>query len=206
MTPIRRVVQMWVGGAGLTVAVGLVALMAMVVGTPGWWLSLLLTSVVAAVALTVAVRVVRAPEAVVAVGAGVVVLAAAGGLVGVAAHERSDARSVDTTRAQVGQVGAATVCRVLERGSPERQAAALAAATGDLADRLRSGAAVLGGSEGRADCRPLQTGVTTASPAAAGVVALVEVTTDGASVTRAVTAELRRVDGRWAVATLQVIR
>lgn len=206
MTPMRRALDLWIGGAGVAVAVGLVALMAVAVGTPGWWVSLVVTSVVAAVALVVVVRVARPSEALVSVGVSALVHAAAGGLVGVAAHERADARSVDATRAEVAQVGAPTVCRVIERGTAGRQTAALAASTGDLADRLRSGAVVLGASAGRADCRPLETGVTTASPGAAEVVALVEVTADGTSTTRAVTADLRRVDGRWAVAALQVVR
>jgi energy-coupling factor transporter transmembrane protein EcfT len=197
---------MWVGGAGLTVAVGLVALMAMVVGTPGWWLSLLLTSAVAAVAVVGMLRARTLPESSGAVVVAVLVAAAAGGLAGVAVHERSDARSVIAAREEVARVGAPTVCRVIERGTPARQAAALAAATGDLAARLRSGAAVLGASDGQAACRPLQTGVTAVSPGAAEVVALVEVSADGATGQRVVTAGLRRVDGRWAVAAMQVVR
>jgi hypothetical protein len=203
----ERLVRLWVGGAGLVIAVVLVALMALVVGTPAWWVSLIVTVTVAAVVSIWVIRVLRLPDTAVAVAVCVVVLGAAGGLVGVSLHDRSDARSAAASRTEVGRVGAQMVCRVIERGTPARQAAALASATGDLADRLRSGAAVLGvGGVGEARCRPVDTGVTAASTGDADVVTLVEVTADGATTTRAVTAGLRRVDGRWLVASLQVVR
>ncbi|MEH3156168.1 MAG: hypothetical protein PGN29_12765 [Gordonia paraffinivorans] len=206
MTAVRTATGLWVRGVGVIVGVALVAAMAIVVGTPGWLVSLLVTSAIVAVVDIGTTRWWQVSETWAAVVVAVLIVAAAGGLVGVTVHERSDARAVAAARAEVVRMGAQTVCRVIERGTPARQAAALAAATGDLADRLRSGATVLGGSGDQAACRPVETGVTSASRGAAEVVALVEVTADGATGERAVTAGLRRVDGRWAVATLQVVR
>ena len=206
MSLVRRLAGLWSGGAGVVVAVALVCLLAVVVGTPAWWVSLMATSIVVAVVAIWSIRVMRPSDGVVAAVVSLVVVAAAGGLLGVAIREWSDARSVTAARADVARVGGQTVCRVIDRGTPERQAAALDAATGDLAERLRSGTQVLDASDGDAVCRPVQTAVASASTDSVGVVAVVEVTADGTTSTRAVTADLRRVDGRWAVATLQVVR
>ncbi|WP_299571661.1 hypothetical protein [uncultured Williamsia sp.] len=206
MTVVRRIATVWSGGVGILVAVALVALLAVVVGTPAWWVSLLVTSTVAAAVAIWVIRVVRPSDGVVAAAVCLVVVAAAGGLLGAAIHARSDARSVAAAQSDVGRVGGPTICRVIDRGTPARAAAAAAAATGDLADRLRSGTTVLGAVGGDAVCRPIQTAVADATADSVGVVALIEVTVDGATSTRAVTADLRRVAGRWAVATLQVVR
>ncbi|MEH3157413.1 MAG: hypothetical protein PGN29_19750 [Gordonia paraffinivorans] len=200
-------VDVWVDGVGAVVAVGLVALMAVVVGAPSWWVSLLVTAAVVAVAVIVGARSSSRPgRPLLTVAVSAAVLAAAGGLVGVAVAAWSDARSVDAARTEVARIGATTVCSVLDRGSPERQSAALAASTGVLADRLRSGATVLGSGAGEATCAPVATAVADASADAVEVLALVDVTTDGGRGTRAVSADLHRVDGRWAVASLQVVR
>ena len=206
MTVLRRLAGLWSGVVGILVAIALVGLLAVVVGTPAWWVSLLVTSIIVAVVAIFSIRVMRPSDGVVAVAVGLVVVAAAGGLLGAAIHAWSDARSVTAARADVARVGGQVVCRVIDRGTPERQAAALDAATGELAERLRSGTTVLGGSDGDAVCRPIQTAVASASTDSVGVVALVEVTVDGTTSTRAVTADLRHVDERWAVATLQVVR
>ncbi len=206
MIVVRRLAGLWSGGVGILVAVVLVGLLAVVVGTPAWWVSLLVTSIVAAAVAIWSIRVVRPSDTLVAAAVFVLVVAAAGGLLGVSIHAWSDARSVKAARADVAGIGAQTVCRVIDRGTPARAAAAATAATGDLAERLRSGAAVLGTSDGNAVCRPVQTAVSDASRDSVGVVAVIEVTVDGTTSTRAVTADLRRVDGRWAVATLQVVR
>lgn len=206
MTVMRRLAGLWSGGAGVVVAVVLVGLLAIVVGTPAWWVSLLVTSIVAAAVAIWLIRAMRPSDTVVAAVTCLVVLAAAGGLVGAAIHARSDARSVTAARTDVGRVGGQTICRVIDRGTPARQAAALDAVTGDLAERLRSGATVLGATDGEAVCRPLETAVASASSDSVGVVAVIEVTADGTTSTRVVTADLSRVDGGWAVATLQVVR
>ncbi len=169
MSLVRRLAGLWSGGAGVVVAVALVCLLAVVVGTPAWWVSLMATSIVVAVVAIWSIRVMRPSDGVVATVVSLVVVAAAGGLLGVAIREWSDARSVTAARADVARVGGQTVCRVIDRGTPERQAAALDAATGDLAERLRSGTQVLDASDGDAVCRPVQTAVAAASTDSVGV-------------------------------------
>ncbi|GAA2065446.1 hypothetical protein [Williamsia deligens] len=224
MSVVRRAVTLWVDVLGVTVSAVLVAAMAGVVGTPAWWVSLTVTTVVIAVATVIVARAAWPGTADRRRGAGTAaldgdrvavilalvvcagLLAAGVGFVAVAADARADARARVDARTEVAQTGAAMVCRVIERGTPARQAAAEASATGDLADRLRTGATVLGTDVSSATCRPVQTALTSSSTDAAEVLVLVDVTADGDTVGQAVAAGLRRVDGRWRVASLQVLR
>ncbi|MGZ8176797.1 hypothetical protein ACXVUM_02610 [Williamsia sp. SKLECPSW1] len=209
MTALRRLVAVWTSGMGAVVAVALVGLSAVVVGTPAWWVSLFATAIAGAVVAIVGARVLRTDAARTALAAAVcvAVVAAAGGFVGVAAHEWSQARAVSDARSRVATIGAPTVCRVVERGTPARDAEAIRSATGDLAERLRSGAAVVGSdATGSATCRPVETAVGAASADAVEVVALIDVTSGGTTTGQVVSAGLRRVDGHWAVASLQVLR
>ena len=108
MTALRRLVAVWTSGMGAVVAVALVGLSAVVVGTPAWWVSLFATAIAGAVVAIVGARVLRTDAARTALAAAVcvAVVAAAGGFVGVAAHDWSQARAVSDARSRVATIGA----------------------------------------------------------------------------------------------------
>ncbi|KQR96104.1 hypothetical protein ASG12_17945 [Williamsia sp. Leaf354] len=138
-----------------------------------------------------------------------------GAVVAVSATHLVDRRSVDHAAATAARDAGPLVCRVVDRGTAAARATAIDAATADLADRLRSGAGALDGPQSSgadvtAGCVPVEAGVAAVSGEGADVVVAVNVTerqgADTATVGRVLAAHLRRVDDRWRVATLEVLR
>ncbi|MGU3293481.1 hypothetical protein [Williamsia sp. M5A3_1d] len=200
---------------GVVIAAGAVAVwLGALVGWASWWVSSVVT-VVVVVALVGS----RGPRSRrrrnVLAATTLVLVVTLGAVIGVSATQLIDRRAIDHTADIVARDAGPLVCRIVDRGTAAARAAALEAATADLADRLRSGAGALEGSQTSgadvaAGCVPVETGVTTVSAGAAEVVVAVNVTerqgSDSATVGRVLTARLRRVDDRWRVATLEVLR
>ncbi|MCX6467967.1 MAG: hypothetical protein NTW76_01435 [Corynebacteriales bacterium] len=200
---------------GAVIAAGAAAVwLGALVGWAPWWVSSVVTVVVVASVVVGIGSVSRRRRNLLATTTLVLAVTLAA-VVAVSATHLVDRRAVDRAADTASRDAGPLVCRVVDRGTDAARAAALDAATADLADRLRSGAGALdgpqpSGADVTAGCVPVETGVTAVSGEGADVVVAVNVTerqgTDTSTVGRVLAAHLRRVDDRWRVATLEVLR
>ncbi|GAA1461051.1 hypothetical protein [Williamsia maris] len=211
MTRRARILDAWIAiGApvvGVAVVIGLGALR----GWPGWWTSLMVLTVIAAIGYGVVSRRNGGPPLLAAAVIVAVVVASAALASTAVTNLRAD-RALTADRADVRRISGELVCTTLRTGTDADRAAALRVATGELGARLRSGSAAAGsdGTRSTTGCTPARTGLGVVTADSADVVVAANLTervgSDESASGRVIAARLEKVDGTWRVATLDVIR
>ncbi|MGJ0117741.1 hypothetical protein ACQ7HM_00915 [Williamsia sp. MIQD14] len=205
--------RMAVPGVGIAAGAAAVWLGALVGWAP-WWVSSVVTVIVVGVLVGVSAPAARRRRNVLAATT-LALVVTLGAVVAVSATHLIDRRAVDHAADAVAREAGPLVCRIVDRGTAADRTSALDAATDELADRLRSGAGALEEAQApaadvTAGCVPVETGVGGVSADGADVVVAVNVTerqgADTATLGRVLAAHLRRVDDRWRVSSVEVLR
>ncbi len=214
-----RVGELWVGCFAPVVGLGLVIWLGVITGWPDWSISLVsLAAFVVFGYVALGRRRDGRPPWLGAAMSLVVVLAAAGTLVAGIDHLRAD-RALIAERDRLRLISGDLVCTMLTTGTDADRSAARAAATGDLAARLRSGAAPSGSppappngsvAQTATRCTPARTGLGAVTADTADVVVAANlrerVGSEESATGHVVAARLERVRGTWKVAALDLIR
>ncbi|MBJ7290790.1 hypothetical protein [Williamsia sp.] len=212
MTRLSRVGGAWTAVGAPVVGVGVVIGLGAISGWPGWWISLMVLTVIAAVGYGIVCRRHGRPPPLLAAAVTLaVVVASAAMMLTTVAHLRAEG-AVTTDRADVRRISGELICTTLRTGTDADRAAALRVATGELAARLRSGAAAAGPDQTRTTtrCTAARTGLGAVTSEHADVVVAANLTervgSDDTASGRVIAARLDKVGGTWRVATLDVIR